>query len=463
MRDDFDLVVVGAGPAGEKGAAQAAYFGKRVAVVEASRDPGGIAVSSAGIPTKALRESAIHLSGLGQRPADLSARGPLLEQLMSRKSEAISVMTHTVRRNLTRHRVELVHGRASLRPDRSVEVRLAKGGTRVLTAKVVLLATGGRPVRPRWLPMDDPGVRDSESILDLDRLPESLVVIGEGAVGCEYASIFGALNVPVTLLCRNGRVLPTVDLEASRVLAESFNGLGIRVVPDAPVTGIARKGALLEVTLASGRTVSAELVLAALGRRPATEGLGLEEAGVALAGNGHVKVDERFETTLPGVYAAGDLIGPPGLAAAAMEEARVAVCHAFGFGYKQAVDGLCPIYVFSIPEVACVGMTEETAKAQGIDYEVGRAAFANNAKSRVSGFSDGFLKLLFRAADKVLLGVHIVGEQASELIHLGQFVLHEGGGLDRFIHATFAVPTRSEAYKYAAYDGLMRLSRRRAA
>ena len=460
MRDDFDLVVLGAGPAGEKGAAQAAYFGKRVAVVEASRDPGGIAVSTAGIPTKALRESALHLTGLGQSPGDLAGRGPILDRLMEKKAEAVSVMTHAVRRNLTRHRVELIQGRARLLPGRAVEVTLPTGGRRVLTGNAILVATGGRPVRPAWLPAGDPGVRDSGNILDIGSLPKSLLVLGEGAVGCEYASIFAALGVKVTLLCREDRVLPSMDVEASRVLAESFNGLGIRVLPSAEVTSVVRTGDALVATLRNGKTVEAEMVFAALGRRAATEGLGLEDAGVALTDGGHVLVDERFETTASGVYAAGDLIGTPGLAALAMEEARVAVCHAFGFGYKQRVDGLCPTYVFSIPEVASVGMTEEAAKAAGVDYEVGRTAFATNAKARLSGFYDGFVKLVFRADDQVLLGVHIVGEQASELIHLGQFVLHDGGTLSRFIQATFAVPTRSEAFKYAAYDGLMRLSRR---
>lgn len=461
MTNDFDLVVVGSGPAGEKAAAQAAYFGKSVAVVEARSDPGGIAVSSAGIPTKALRESAIYLSGLGQSPADLSEKGSILARLMARKDEAVSVMTHAVRRNLTRHRVELVHGRARLLPERRVEVTLAEGGTRVLSAKAILLATGGRAIRPSWLPAGDPAVRDSESILRIDRLPSSLLVIGEGAVGCEYASIFGALGVKTTLLARSPRLMPAADAECSRALAESFNGIGIRVLPRSEVLGLERHGGLLRATLASGKVAEGELALVAMGRTAATDGLGLAEAGVALRDDGHVLVSERYETTAPGVYAAGDLIGPPGLAAAAMEEGRVAVCHALELGFKTRVDALCPMYVFSIPELASVGLTEEAARERGRDVETGRTSFSANAKARVSGFADGILKLVFDRQDERLLGVHIVGEQASELIHLGQLVLHEGGTLRRFIDMTFAVPTRSEAYKYAAYDGLMRLARRR--
>ena len=231
-------------------------------------------------------------------------------------------------------------------------------------------------------------------------------------------------------------------------------------MPGAKVISVFRSGKELEVGLEAKNPVRAEIVLMAVGRKARIQGLGLEEVGVELGSDGNVKVDSCFRTSVDGIFAAGDIIGPPGLAATSMEQARVAMCHAFGFDFKLAVDPLCPKYVFSIPEVASVGQSEVEAKAQGIEYEVGRASFANNPKARISGFADGLIKLLFRTSDKRLIGVHIVGEVASELIHLGQLVLHEGGTIDAFIHATFAVPTRSEAYKYAAYDGLMRLERR---
>ena len=229
------------------------------------------------------------------------------------------------------------------------------------------------------------------------------------------------------------------------------------------MVGVERKDGRLEARLANGPPLAADKILVAAGGRPCTEGLGLDDAGVKTDASGWVCVDERYATTAPGVYAAGDLIGPPGLASVAMEQARVAVGHAFGFEYKIVTDRFWPTYVFSIPEVAWVGFTEEAARAAGLQYETGRSSFGSNAKARISGFADGLIKLVFRVPDKVLLGVHIVGELASELVHIGQFVMHEGGTIDRFIDATFAVPTRSEAYKYAAYDGLMRLSRRKPA
>lgn len=474
MSVPFDLVVIGAGPAGEKGAAQAAYLGKKVAIVEASPSPGGIAVSSAGIPTKALRESAIYLSGLGHRAQDLPALGPsslrseasrdtspnaLLSLLMARTAEVTNLTVQAVRRNLTRHRIELVHGRAHLKPGQIVEVILPDGSLRILEAQVVLLAPGSRTVRPAWM-LNDPAVHDSDSILGIDRLPTSLVVVGGGAVGCEYASIFAALGVPVTLLCRGDRLLPRLDPEVSRVLAESFNGMGIRVIPGVTVTSLSHLGNGLELGFERRKSVTAEFVLVSVGRRAHIEGLGLKDVGVEVGDAGNVNVDASFQTSAKGVFAVGDVVGPPGLAATSMEQARVAVCHAFGFDFKRVVDPLCPTYVFSIPEVACVGLSEFEAKAQEIDFEVGRTSFTNNAKARICGFADGFVKLVFRVSDKRLLGVHIVGELASELVHLGQFVLREGGTIDEFIHATFAVPTRSEAYKYAAYDGLVRLERR---
>jgi NAD(P) transhydrogenase len=301
-------------------------------------------------------------------------------------------------------------------------------------------------------------VHDSENILEIAQVPESILVIGGGPAGCEYASIFAALGVQVTIVGGKHQI-PALDVEMPGILAECFNSMGIRVIPSVKVSRVARDGSALEARLADGRTLQAQKILVTTGRCPQIEGLGLADVGVEIDSDGWVRVDDHYTTTAPGVFAAGDVIGPPNLAALAMEQARVAVCHAFGFEYKKETDRFRPTYIFSIPEAAWVGLTEEQARASGIKYEVGRSSFGTNAKARISGFPEGLVKLVFRVADKVLLGVHIVGELASELVHIGQFVMHEGGTIDRFIDATFAVPTRSEAYKYAAYDGLMRLER----
>ncbi len=467
MRNDFDLVVIGSGPAGEKGAAQAAYYNKSVAIVEQAPTPGGIAVSSAGIPTKTLRETVLYVSGFRQREVYKLgfALEPeiALERLMTREAEVISMMTRAVERNIARHGIEMIQGRAILGPDRTVHVSLNDGTERVLRARAILIATGSHPVLPAAVPFHDPDVYDQVTILKLDRIPGRLLVVGAGAVGCEYASIFAALGVEVTLMSPSPHLLRHLDTEICQMQAEIFNGMGIRLVLGAPLANVRRVDGKLEVTATTGQSFRPEKVLFAMGRAGNTEGLGLAQAGVVVNEKGDIVVDGRFETTAPGIYAAGDVIGPPRLASVSMEQARVAVCHAFAIDFKDVVDPLAPLCVYSIPEAAMVGMTEDQATTAGVDYETGRALFSSNAKAKISGFQEGMLKLVFRRADRRLLGVHILGEMASELIHLGQLVLHEQGPIDRFIHMTFAVPTRGEAYKYAAYDGLMRLDRTRRA
>jgi NAD(P) transhydrogenase len=460
MVGKYDLIVIGAGPAGEKGAAQAAYFGKRVCVVDPCARPGGIAVSSAGIPTKTVREGAVYLSGLGQSaiglmPANGQNPWPLL---MARKLEVSELMTAAVERNLVRHGIEHIRGRARFLSPGQVQIEQEGAGSIVVEAGIVLLASGSRPRHLPNISIDDPDVHDSENILGIDKAPESLLVIGSGPSGCEYASIFSMLGTRVTIV-GGSHLLSALDAEMAGVLAECFNSMGIRVIPKTSVSCVVRVGGELEATLSDGHTLRVRKVLVAAGRCPQIQGLGLSEIGVKFDAAGWVQVNHQYATSAPGLFAAGDVIGPPSLASVAMEQARVAICHAFSFEFKSEIDHFRPTYIFSIPEVAWVGLTEEQARTADIDYEVGRCSFGTNAKARISGFPDGLVKLVFRASDKILLGVHIVGEVASELIHIGQFVVQANGTIDRFIDATFAVPSRSEAYKYAAYDGLMRLSR----
>src|SRR5262249_41066963 len=306
--------------------------------------PGGTAVSTGGIPTKALREGAIYFRGLGQTALGVpptSARDSW-RVLMSRKLEVSEFMTKAVERNLVRHGIERSRGGARLLPGRRVEVAKAGGERVVLDAEVVLLASGSKPYRPPGIPMDDPDVHDSESILGIETVPESILVIGGGALGCEYASIFAGLGVNVTVVEAGSHLPPAFDVEMARVLAESFNSMGIRVMPMVSVSEVVRDGDGLEARLADGRTLRVRKGLVAVGRRPQIEGLALAEAGVETDSGGWVHVDDRYATTAPGVFAAGDVIGPFGLASTAMEQARVAVCHAFGFEYKKETDRFGP-------------------------------------------------------------------------------------------------------------------------
>jgi NAD(P) transhydrogenase len=459
----YDLVVLGAGPAGEKAAAQAAYWGKRVAVVDRQRRPGGTMVGGA-VSSKTMREAALYLTGFRRRDVyevglDLAPE-MAVARLRHRTDHVVRLMTESAAANLHRHGVDVIHGTATVGRDRAVVVHAADGGERrVLRAAVIIITTGSRPFRPSGIPFDDPDILDSDAAALLDRPLRSLVVVGGGAVGCEFASIFTALGAEVVLVDSGPRLLPFMDGEVSDVLAATFRAMGMRVLQGAGRAKAARTRAGLEVELADGEILRPEKVIFAAGRAGNTEGLGLEEAGVATDERGRIVVDEQFRTTAEGIYAAGDVIGPPALGSVSMEQARVAACWAFDIPFKRTVDPLPPFGVYSIPEVAMVGLTEEDAQSEGLAYGTGRARFDQNTRAAIAGSTEGMIKFVFDRDDARLLGVHIVGETATELIHQGQAVIHFGGKIDYFIHSTFNVPTMSEAYKYAAYDGLRQVGR----
>lgn len=464
--DSFDLVVIGSGPAGEKGATQAAYFGHTVAVVERRSRLGGAAIEVSGVPVKVLRDTAVYLTGWSRREVygvGISLAPELvMDRLRARTTDVVNAMTTTVRENLVRHGVVLMQGQARLGPDRTVIVRTGEGGERELRAGVILLATGSHPYHPAEVPFEDPDVHDSETILSVRRLPESLLVVGGGPVGCEYASIFAALGSDVTLVDRGDRLLQLLDAELSEALAESLRRSGARLMLKSQVGSIERDADGL-VARVDGERLRPQVMLNAVGRAGNVEGLGLTEAGVESDARGRVLADANFRTTAPGIYAAGDVTGPPGLASVAMEQARVAMCRAFDIPFKEAMDPTVPAGIYTLPEASMVGLTEEAARATGEDVETGRTFFEANARARIAGSTEGLLKLVFRAADKRLLGAHILGEEATELIHIAQAVLHNGGTIDEFIDTTFNFPTRADAYKYAAYDGLQRLQARSSA
>jgi NAD(P) transhydrogenase len=460
----FDMVVIGAGPAGEKGAAQAAYFGKRVAIVERESRPGGAAAINSWVPSKTLREAALYLTGFRHRDVyeglslDLDPAFAA-NRLRARSTSVIETITGEVRSNIDAHGIELVRGDARLGPDRTVHVTTANGSTRVLEAEVILVATGSRPFHPDGIDFDDPDVVDSATVLDLDRPVRHLVIIGGGAVGCEYASIFCALGTRVTFVDSRPRLVPMMDHDVSDGLADALRSIGVTVMLDAGRPRVMRDHDGIAVEILNRDVVRPDKVLFAAGRVGNTEGLALDEAGIGVDEQGRIKVDDCYLTSADGIYAAGDVIGPPALASVSMEQARVAACHAFDVPFKQMVDPMTPIGVYSIPEAGAVGLTEQQAGADGVDYEVGLARFARNSRSIISGTTDGFIKLVFRRDDRRLLGAHILGDSATELIHHAHAVLHFGGTIDYFIQAVYNVPTLSESFKYAAYDGLQRLTR----
>ncbi|HXP72184.1 MAG TPA: Si-specific NAD(P)(+) transhydrogenase [Candidatus Dormibacteraeota bacterium] len=460
--EKYDLIVIGSGPAGEKGAAQAAYFGKRVALIECSSILGGACVNTGTIPSKILRESALYYSGVQQRGlygVDYSLKDRLtVKNFMHRKDVVVETQREKLRENLAAHKVDLIRGFASFEGPNTVAVHTPRNEKLALRGEVILIGTGSAPHRAPEIPFDDEVVFDSDSILQMVAIPKSLAVIGGGVIGCEYASIFTALGVEVALVDGRDRVLPFLDAEISECLRQSLADLGVRFYFGERMSQIERIQNSVRITLHSEKTIEMEAALFAAGRRGVVEKLRLESAGVRLNKRGYIEVNENYRTSAPSIYAAGDVIGFPALASTSMEQARVAVCHAFGFQYKQRLASNLPMGIYTIPEISAVGETEESCKEKKIDYEVGRARYPNNVRGQIVGDRTGLMKLIFKKADRRLLGVQIIGENATELIHLGMMALESGMALDVFIEFAFNYPTLSEMYKYAAYDGLGNLT-----
>jgi NAD(P) transhydrogenase len=462
MDKPYDLVVIGSGPAGDSAAQLAAARGYRVAIVERLRSPGGVVVANGGVPVKTFRETAMYLTGFRDRQTyglSLELQPQVLAaKLAARTQEVCQTIAALVRENIKNCGIELIHGDGRLGPQRSVVVTPNEPDAppRLLQASTILIATGSRPFRPPSIAFDDPDVWDNEKVLTSGRIPASLVIIGAGAIGCEYGSIYRALGSEVTILDSADRLLPFLDAELSRYAAAAYARAGIRLALGSRVECVERVGGVLTVRLSDGTSLEPDALLVAAGRIVNTDGLGLEQAGVEIDGRGRIVVDDRFCTTAPGIYAAGDVIGPT-LASVSMEQGRVAISQALRIPFKQQLASLPIIGVYSMPEIAMAGLTEESAAQQGIDYEVGRCDFARVPRAHIAGHTDGLLKLVFRRDTKQLLGVHVVCDIASELIPLGQEVISQGETIDRFVELTLPVPTYTLAYKLAAFDGLARL------
>jgi NAD(P) transhydrogenase len=457
----FDLVVIGAGPAGEKGAAQAAYFKKRVAVIERESEPGGAAVHTGTLPSKTLRETALYLSGHRARALygvavelDATATVPLL---MSRKNAIAAAESHAFRHNFERHHITYYPGRGQLVDANTVQVT-SSTSTRRIRGDVILIATGSKPHRPADIDFDDDFIHDSDEVLNITKLPTSLAILGAGVIGCEYASMFAALGVAVTLVDARDEILPFLDLEIVQRLKAAMIASGIKLVQGQKWTSVKRCAGGVETTLSDGSKLVTEQLLFAAGRSGATQGLGLASVGIQPDSRGFLKVDDKFRTSVPHIIAAGDVIGFPALASVSMDQGRVAVCNAFGLSYRKGVAEIMPYGIYTIPECSAFGETEESCKQKGIDYVAGRAPFANNPRGRITGDLEGITKLIVARDTRKLIGVHVIGERASELVHIGQTAIYLGGTIDLFIDMVFNYPTLADSYKYAAYDCLIALA-----
>jgi NAD(P) transhydrogenase len=455
--DRYDLIVIGSGPAGEKGALTAAFFGKRVILVERNPLLGGAVANTGTLPSKTLRETALALSGFRARDlhgVDLSLRREAtVGDFMHHEAQVSAVERDRIRLYLDAQGVELAHGTASFVDAHTVHVA-SERGERMLHGETILIATGSAPFRPAGFAFEDDRVCDSDEILEIDRIPRRLLVVGAGVIGSEYACTFAALGADVHLIDGRGALLPFLDGEVSTALGAAMSRLGVtfhwneRVVSCA-LTG--RDGDAV-VTLSSGATLRGDTVLVAAGRTSNTAALRLEAAGVAVGERGLIAVDRQYRTNVPHIFAVGDVIGFPALAATSVEQARVAMSCAFDLGFKSQIASILPYGIYTIPEVSMAGETEESLRKQGVDYVAGRALYAENARGQIIGDRGGFLKLLFRKSDWKLVGVHVLGEQASELIHIGLVVLTMDAGWDLFNRVCFNYPTLGVLYQRAAYD-----------
>jgi len=459
MTEAYDIVAIGSGPAGESAAELAAFFGYRSAVIEKAR-PGGTVTTTGGVPTKTLREAALYFSGLREgdiyglrmtAPAEIAT-----EIIRKRTWDVCNLLQEVTAENIAKNNVDYIDGAARLYPDGSVGIAASKGPERKLHAKVVLIATGSRPRRPGNVSFDIPGVCDTDTILYRGRPPKDILIVGGGAVGVEFATICHALGAKVAIADLGNRLIPAMDGEISGCMNELFRKWGFNLFFGSTVENVAARNDALEVKLSTGETIFPDTVLFAAGRIPNTEDLGLDAAGVNCDSRGRIIVDENFRTTTESIYAAGDVLGPT-LASIAMEQGRAAVCHAFHIPFEGTVDPAPVSAVYGMPEASGAGLTEEQCRDAGLDYEVGRADLARTPRGAIAG-RGGLLKLIFLSGDRKLVGVHCIGDIASEIIGIGQMAIRCGATVNTIMNMSMSTPTYSYAYKYAAFDGLRRLA-----
>jgi NAD(P) transhydrogenase len=460
---DLDVLVIGSGPSGQKAAIQAAKLGRRVAVVERRQRVGGVSIHTGTIPSKTLREAV--LDELARRPLDVPdpvhpeyQERAAIDFLRDRTARVVGAEAAVVREQFRRNGVGLLFGEGEFVDQHSVRVR-DEETTQVFTADRIVIAVGTRPARPADVDFDDRTIIDSDGLLQLEhRVPRSMTVVGAGVIGVEYASIFGALGTKVTVVDQRPRVLGFLDAEIGEALQYILRRQNVTFRLNEQVDRVARRdggGALTH--LASGKVIASETVLYATGRQGVTEQLGLERAGLEADRRGRIPVDERYATPVPHIFAVGDVAGPPGLAATAMEQGRLATLHAL----EQPVHtlaNLIPTGIYAIPEVSMVGRTEEELTEAAIPYVAGLARWSEMARGLMSGDEDGILKLLVSPDDRRLLGVHVLGTGATDLVHIGQAVMGGEGTADFLVSAVFNYPTFAESYKIAALDALNRLT-----
>jgi NAD(P) transhydrogenase len=460
--EHYDFIVIGSGPAGQKGAIQAAKLGKKVAIIERKAVVGGVSVHTGTIPSKTLREAVLYLTGWDQR--GLYGYGYRLkpkvtiEDLMQRMQITLQHEIEVIQNQLVRNGVTVIEGLGSFKDAHCIRVTLPNGKPVVFEAEKILISTGTQPLRPKKIPYDDERIIDSDGILRLKQIPNSMIVVGGGVIGVEYASIFSVLDVEVTLVDGRTTLLEFLDREIVDEFMHELRNRGMILRLGERLASVERntKGQVVAI-LESGKRLRADLVLFAAGRVGNTRSLKLKNCGLVADERHRIKVNKNYQTEVPHIYAAGDVIGFPSLASTSMEQGRLAACHAFNHPATSQPANF-PFGIYGIPEMSMVGMTEQDLTQKKIPYEVGVARLWETARGQIMGIEGGLLKILFGLKDRRILGVHIIGEGAAELIHIGQASLVLGGTLDYYLENVFNYPTLAEAYKIAALDAWNRLS-----
>jgi NAD(P) transhydrogenase len=460
---EFDLLVVGSGPAGQKAAIQAAKLRKRVAVIEKGRVLGGSCINTGTLPSKTLKDAIYYLHGFKLRSFTNITyslkKNMTLRDLMARKDLVVKHELEVVTDQLERNDVEIIHGTASFVDPHTLKVSAKSRDEELLTAPFIVIATGSRPRRPEEIPFNDVTICDSDSILSTEVIPKSMIVMGGGVIGCEYTSMFAAYGIKVTLFDTRNDLLRFVDQEIVQALIYHMrtNGVTMRMGEQLDKVTTNESGRVV-TTFKSGKTIVTDVLLFAMGRIANTDTLNLAAVGITTDKLGQLKVNERYQTAVPHIYAAGDVIGFPGLASTSMEQGRLACCHAFHVE-QSTLPTVLPYGIYTIPEISTVGKAEEELTKEGVPYEIGRAFYKEIARGQIVGDLDGLLKLIFHRTTLELLGVQIIGDGATELVHIGQAVLTYGGKVDFFVHNVFNYPTLAECYRTAALDGINRLAR----
>ncbi len=456
----FDLFVIGTGPSGQRAAVQAAKLGRTVGLCERREVVGGVCTNTGTIPSKTFREAVLHLSGIAQRGmygASYTVKENITaEDLLFRCHVVIQREIETVRLQMRRNGVTVLNGTASFTGPNRLAVT-GQGGTTEVEADKIVIATGSSPSAPPGVTVDGETIIDSDTLLSLKKLPKSLTVIGAGVIGTEYATMFAALGIDVTLVDRRPRLLEFLDFEITEALQFILRQWSVNLRLGEEVASLAVEGPGRAVAiLRSGKKIASDMILFTIGRQGATKELNLAAAGLSADERGRLKVNENYQTGVPHIYAVGDVVGFPALASTSLEQGRLAACHAFGVP-AASMPQLFPFGIYSIPEISMVGKTEEELTKDAVPYETGLAHFRETARGAIVGDAAGILKLLFHRETRGLLGVHILGTSATELVHIGQAVIGLGGTLDYFVETVFNYPTFAECYKVAALDAFNKL------